>query len=90
MRLTKKNQETLLGLGHRPEDLGQIAEALATTRCLKNGRRVSKPYARERLGDEKFLAGLGRAAFHASASQIADNGTEIQFDNRKMFETQGE
>lgn len=48
---------------------------------------ITAQEAREILGDEKFLSGLSRSAFHYTSGRWSDDDTKyVSFDSSKLFE----
>lgn len=90
MKLTKKDKEILKEFGYPDSDMDQIAEAMTKTvytLCLQNGQeeRISRAKAREILGDEEYLSGIGRSAFHFN-SMRGEKGMKVHFNSSKLFE----
>lgn len=86
-KLTQLDKEYLLKCGYREDELNQIEEALNFTIYELNGKRkISVKTARRILGDEMFLSGLSRSAFHWTAIR-EKNGQEVYFDSSPLFET---
>ncbi|MBQ7211101.1 MAG: hypothetical protein IJS19_00300 [Muribaculaceae bacterium] len=67
--MTEQERQTFLSWGYPPRDLHQLDEALKEVHLTKGNRRISKKKAREELGDEQYLSGIGRAAFHMTAQR---------------------
>lgn len=92
MKLSKTDQEILLRMGYLKEDFAQIEEALTKTKyslcdsATNKEKKISCKKARELLGDETFLSGIGRSTFHWSCSRYVDDKTEIGFDSSALFE----
>lgn len=54
----------------------------------QDDRIITAQEAREILGDEKFLSGLSRSAFHWTSGRWSDDDTEyVSFDSSKLFES---
>lgn len=94
MKLTDKDKEYLLSIGHPEEDLSQIEEAMSakkTTYTLTVPGQEEQPIAREKaiqiLGRETFLSGLGRSAFHSTALRNIGDGAGgfVSFDSSALF-----
>jgi hypothetical protein len=89
--LSDKDKELLLKWGYPESDFRQIADAIRVTKYTlidKDGKEknISSEEARKMLGDEEFLSGISRSAFHWTAMR----GTEdrgIHFDSSKLFES---
>lgn len=74
------------------KDFQQIDYAISVTiyEFHKNSnddayKKVSKEEARELLGDEAFLSGIERSAFHMTSLRECKNGGAILFDSSKVF-----
>lgn len=90
MKLTTQDKKLLVEWGYSETDLSQIEEASSkTTYEMQIGNepihKVSRKTAISVLGRSKYLAGLARSAFHATAFQDAGNKTHIYFDSRRLF-----
>lgn len=87
--LTKQDIEMLRKWGYLDEDLLQISKAITNTDYFysNNGKeeKITHKQARELLGDEKFLSGISRSAFHYSSSREIDGNGYVFFDSSKMF-----
>jgi hypothetical protein len=78
-------EEILQSAGVQERDFLQVFAAEKFCKFEQNGRRISRKRALELLGKEKYIQGLQRAAFHCTAAQIADDGTEVVFDCHDFF-----
>lgn len=88
MRLNKRQKDILLKLGYLPEDLPQIEYDARYIKCKdKNGKRISKRTVMENVGEEYFLASLGRATFHVY-STTSDGKYNMRLDYRKAWNVQ--
>lgn len=92
MKLSKTDKEILLSLGDREEDFAQIEEAISKTKytmnddASENETKISAKKAREILGNESFLSGLSRSAFHFSAIRYNyETGKRVSFDSSALF-----
>lgn len=90
MKVNKEDKEFLISLGYREQDIRQIGEAMTKTVYTlykSNGEeeRISRLKAREILGDEEYLSGIGRSAFHWS-SMRGEEGNRVHFDSSRLFE----
>lgn len=90
MKVSKKDKEILKGFGYIEDDIDQIGEAMTKTiytLCKDNGEeeRISRLTAREILGDEEYLSGIGRSAFHWS-SMRGEGDNKVRFDSSRLFE----
>lgn len=52
----------------------------------ENDKKVSRKYVLDNMDRETWLSGIGRAAFHWSATRETKDGKTIFFDARKLFE----
>lgn len=93
MKLTKKDKEYLLSIGHAESDFEQIENVAKYTKYdmfTKEDEsivtRITQKKAIEILGRNIYLSGLGRTAFHYSAVRYNDEGTiYVVFDGSKFF-----
>ena len=84
MKLRQLDKEYLLKIGCLESDFEQIEEAIGKTIYELNDKRISAKTARTILGDELFLNGLSRSAFHFTAVR-ENNGQTVFFDSSKLF-----
>jgi hypothetical protein len=89
-KLNQQHQEIILNFGYPKEDLKQIEAALKCTdfEILTEGKEDEKTTiekAVEILGEEKFLSGMCRSAFHYSAIREGKNGIKIYFNSSRLF-----
>lgn len=86
--LTQDDREDLIAMGHPESDLPQIEEAVnRSSYTLYRGdrcERITAAKAMETLGRHKFLAGIGRSAFHFTSCQTNGNDT-VHFDSSIIF-----
>ena len=76
-RLTKDEEAYFLRVGHPKGELNQLERAMSVVRCeIKKPNdkwvRIARNKAREILGDETYLSGISRSAFHSSAVREKD------------------
>ena len=94
MKLTSEDLEDLTEMGYPESDFHQIKEA-ALSKNTKytlyennnaKGKRISGEEAIRLLGRRVWLTGLGRSAFHWSASRTVE-GTQqfVLFDSHNLF-----
>ena len=88
MKVSKSDKEILIGFGYTEEDMDQIGRAMTKTvytLCRSNGeeKRISRAEAREILGDEEYLSGISRSAFHWS-SMRGEDGNQVYFDSSRL------
>lgn len=92
MKLTDEDKKILLDWGYTENDLEQIQRALVKTTYElysddnREKRKISGKQARELLGQEKFLSGISRSAFHYTSLRETSDGKEIIFDTYKLFD----
>lgn len=94
MILEEKDINTLKEWGYSDRDIKQIQEAVEITEYTKH--ELKPPYkdvksltaleAYELLGNEMFLSGISRSAFHWSASREYCKKYGVSFDSSKLFE----
>lgn len=88
MKLTKANKALLIKWGYSSEDIPQIEKAIGVSKYYLHKKEESTPIsskqALELLGQEKFLSGIARSAFHYSAFRENDN-VQIFFDSKRLF-----
>lgn len=85
--LKERSAAYFLRIGHPKEDFDQlwraIHQAKLTLRNVKTGKErvIAIDRAIEVLGEEEFLSGISRCAFHASAIRYdAENKHSVSFD----------
>lgn len=88
MKLTKADKEMLLKWGHPECDFPQIEEAFkkSMTKYELGNKPISREKALSLLGQEKYLAGIARSAFHYTAAQLTPDGQEVGFDSSNLFQ----
>lgn len=81
MKLTKKDKNYLLSVGHLEDDFSQIEFAMQRKHTLYEleEKNISREEAIRLLGRERYLSGIGRSAFHFSAVQDTDDGRVVYF-----------
>lgn len=87
MTLSKEDKKILKSFGYRSSDFKQIDYALERTTYIlesDHNRRLSSTEARDLLGTEVFLSGIGRSAFHWTCSR-ENNGHVVSFDSSRIF-----
>ena len=85
MKLSTSDRKMLKSWGHTAKDLNQIEVATSLTAYEYKGKLVCDVKARELLGDEGYLSGISRSAFHYSASRQTPDGEEVSFDSSALF-----
>lgn len=90
-KLSEEDKKILLDLGHLEKDLDQIEKALSKTiykiTDLKTGvtKNVKAEEARDVLGNEIFLSGISRSAFHYTSSRETKDDLMVLFDSHPLF-----
>lgn len=85
MILNDSEIEILLELGYLKQDLPQFQEAVKKTVYTYEGKRISAKKAKALLGEEAFLSGLARSAFHWSSMRETADGKGVSFNSSKLF-----
>lgn len=70
MKLNKKDIDVLVNLGYTLSDIKQIQKLIYKFTLLdeyENETRISLEIAKEKLSQNDFLSGIGRAAFHRTS-----------------------
>lgn len=85
MKLTKSDIDYLLRIGHHADEIPQIKEAVRKCRYTdEKGDIITAEAALKNLGDEEFLSGISRAAFHWSSGR--EKGKHyVTFNCSNMF-----
>ena len=89
--LSTSDIETLKKWGHSEDEFHQIDFAIThTDYCVVDAEtqsesKISYKKARELLGNEQFLSGIARSAFHWTAAREYEPSSSIIFDSSKMF-----
>lgn len=85
-KLTDKGNSILTKFGYPKEDLQQIERALKFVVLEDEERnKLTKEDAIKMLGEEVFLSGIGRAAFHYTAGRGDEGKNYVCFNCSKMF-----
>lgn len=83
MELTEKDKKLLLKWGYKEEDFKQIEDCMNNASFgvwkTNKSRHVTNEKALWYCGGERFLSGISRAAFHASAMR------ETRFKNISIY-----
>lgn len=93
--LSTSDIQTLKKWGYSDDDLLQIDEAITHTDYYiadeetQSESKISYRKARELLGNEQFLSGISRSAFHWTAAREYEPSSSIAFDSSKMFKGYG-
>lgn len=83
MKLTEKDKQVLLKLGHCEADFMQIQDA--ASRCLYYDHgRITQKEVIARLGRFEWISGISRAAFHYTTERYG-----ISFDCSRIFQDNG-
>lgn len=86
MKLTEQDKQILRDFGHPESDMRQLNEA--ARRCKytdEHNKRISTEKVIGMIGRKAWLAGLSRAAYHATASQGEYGQNHVSFDCWKML-----
>lgn len=94
MILQTKDINTLKEWGYSNKDIKQIQEAIEVTEYTKHElvppykdvKKLTAAEAYRLLGNEQFLSGISRSAFHWSASREYCKKYGVSFDSSKLFE----
>lgn len=85
MELTKKDIKILRDWGYKGKDINQIEIATSLTKYEYKGKLICDVKARKLLGDEEYLSGISRSAFHWSSSRETPDGDTVAFDSSALF-----
>lgn len=90
MKLNKRQRKILQDWEVPNKDVPQIEEAIGVTKFtlqLENGRdkRITIKQAMNVLGEQEFLLGMVRSAFHWSTSRTNIKGQTVSFDSSRLF-----
>ena len=86
MKLTEQDKIILRDFGHPESDMRQLCEAARRCKYTDESRnRLSVDKVIEMIGRRAWLAGLSRAAYHATASQGEYGKNYVSFDCWKML-----
>lgn len=85
--LSEEDKKMVLGWGYPESDLAQIEEAANVGTFEREGHgRICWSTAKHLLGNQEWLSGLCRAAFHWTCSRENANHTEcISFNCSALF-----
>ena len=88
-KLTENDKQHLLSKGYLPQDFPQIEKAASVTSftLCEDGkeRKIGISKAEELLGRPVLISGLGRSAFHSSATRETKEGAVVFFDSGRLF-----
>lgn len=85
MKLTLEDKAMLRDMGYLESDFDQIEEATSKTTYEYCGRRIGQRDTLALLGRRRYLAEIGRSAFHTSAVQITPQDEPVYFDSSRLF-----
>lgn len=85
MIFTKEDIAYLKECGNDEEDIEQIERATNHTKFELDGVKISQDKAIGLLGRKKFISGMMRCAFHASAVRETNYGGKVYFDCYKWL-----
>lgn len=83
--LSEQDIKILKTLNYSNSDIIQIDKAVTKTNYTLDNKRISHKEARVILGDDKFLSGIARSAFHFTAARETNNKKLILFDSSRLF-----
>lgn len=89
--LSKEHQAIILNFGYPKKDLEQIEAALSKTdfelydQSKTEDEKITIDKAIEILGEELFLSGICRSAFHWSATRESKKGQKVYFNSSRLF-----
>ena len=90
-KLSKEHQEIILNFGYPERDLVQIEKALKYTdfelydQSETEDEKITIDKAIEILGEELFLSGICRSAFHWSATRESKKRQKVYFNSSRLF-----
>lgn len=93
-KLTEEQKKYFLEIGYSEEDFQQLAMAMCkkyTTYELEDKKgnkptKISKEEAIQILGEETYLSGIARSAFHwSSVRDNAEGNLSVRFDSSKLI-----
>lgn len=84
-KLTKKDKEFLKKIGYLEEDFNQIEKANYKY-YIEYNQRISEEEALKKLGRDRWLSGICRACFHASAVRECKRGSETIYIKSDTFD----
>lgn len=86
MKLSESDKDYFKKCGYLDQDIPQIEKAIEVMQYEdENDKKVSRKYVLDNMDRETWLSGIGRAAFHWSATRETKDGKTIFFDARKLF-----
>lgn len=97
LKLSEEDIAKLKSWGESDKDIPQIEEALSITKFtvsdvidgqvdMNAEKEITAQEARDILGDERFLSGLDRSAFHWNSGRYnADETKYVSFDSSALF-----
>ena len=93
MVLQPKDINLLINWGYRKSDIPQIQEAIYKSDYTqyelqapyKEIKKLTAEEAYKKLGNEQFLSGIGRSAFHWSASREYSKKYGVSIDSSRLF-----
>lgn len=84
-KLKKKDKAFLKNIGYLEEDFNQIEKANYKY-YIEYNQRISEEEALKKLGRDRWLTGIGRACFHASAVRECKHGSETIYIKSDTFD----
>lgn len=89
--LTKEHKEIISIFGYPERDFAQIEKALKYTdfelydQIKTEDEKITIEQAIEILGEELFLSGICRSAFHWSATRENEKGQKVYFNSSRLY-----
>ena len=85
MKLSESDKNYFKKCGYLDQDIPQIEKAIEVMQYEdENDKKVSRKYVLDNMDRETWLSGIGRAAFHWSATRETKDGKTIFFDARSL------
>lgn len=84
VKLTKKDKEFLKKIGYLEMDFNQMEKANYKY-YTEDNQRIGEKEALKKLGRDRWLSGIGRACFHASAVRECKRGSKTIYINSDTF-----
>ena len=79
MKTKEERKEFWLEIGNKPTDIEQLEHCFKTVICDIEGKRIGRHALISIIGEEDFLCGVSRCAFHRTAGRGTPDGREIGF-----------
>lgn len=85
MKLNKKQKDLILSWGYNKEDIPQIEDAIRRSTYTVDDKTTTSTEAIKILGEEDFLSGISRSAFHFTSCRESAAGTSVYFNSSVIF-----